>query len=86
MTVAPKEQAKKLELWSVQELARKWSSVGRLLRHIQENFVDEDTWKEIEDEFELDYHTMELAIVCFDDEGLQGFRDIPIGMVLNKVA
>ena len=54
MTIAPKEQAKKLELWSVQELAKKWSSVGRLLRHIRQNIVDEDTWEEIEDEFVLD--------------------------------
>ena len=54
MTIAPKEQAKKLELWSVQELARNWRSVGRLLRHARQYIDDEDAWKEIEDGFELD--------------------------------
>jgi len=64
LTVAPKEQAKKLELWSVQELARKWSSVGRLLRHIRQNIVDEDTWTEIEHYFEI----VELDDMDIDEE------------------
>jgi hypothetical protein len=46
--IATREKAKKLELSSVEELAIKWSSVGELIRNIQD-MVDDDTWERIYD-------------------------------------